>query len=184
MEQSSINRLSKEEWLHRALELFVKGGNVKLRIDSLVKSIGVTKGSFYWHFKDRKDFIVSLSKYWVDYSTLQVVDIVNQQWGNPKKCLLILMKTVFEKDLGKYDLTMRAWAAMNPEVAKIIRKTDEQRIATVSKLFYEMGFRGEELQGRTDAFFCYMAGSHINKIKSKSEELKHLKWKHAFFTRP
>jgi AcrR family transcriptional regulator len=177
-------RLSREEWLHQALELFAKEGKVKLRIDSLVKGIGVTKGSFYWHFKDRKDFIVSLSKYWVDYSTLQIVNIVNQQRSDAKKLLFVLMKAVFEKEVGRYDLTMRAWAASNPEVARIVRKSDEQRIATVSKLFHEMGFRGKELKGRTDAFFCYMAGSHINKIKSKEEELQHLKWKHAFFTRP
>lgn len=177
-------RLSREEWLHRALDLFAKEGKVKLRIDPLVKSIGVTKGSFYWHFKDRKDFIVSLSKYWVDYSTSQIVKIVKQQRGDAKKRLFVLMKAVFEKDVGRYDLTMRAWAASNPEVARIVRKSDQQRIATVSKLFHEMGFRGKELKGRTDAFFCYMAGSHIYKIKSKRDELQYLKWKHTFFTRP
>lgn len=177
-------RLTREKWLHSALDLFVKEGNVKLRIESLVEYIGVTKGSFYWHFKDRKDFIVSVSKYWVDYSTSQVVDIVNKQQGDAKKRLFALMKTVFEKDVGRYDLTMRAWAASNPEVARLVKKSDEQRIATVSKLFYEMGFRGKELQNRTDAFFYYMAGSHITKIKSKKEELKYLKWKHSFFTRP
>ena len=176
-------RLTREEWLHRALDLFVKEGKVKLRIESLVKSIGVTKGSFYWHFKDREDFIISLSQYWLDFCTSQVVDLVNQQGGDAKKRLFFLMKTVFEKDAGKYDLTMRAWAASNPEVARLVRRSDEQRIATVSKLFHEMGFRGKELKGRTDIFFCYMQGSPIITKKSKGEKLKHLKWKHAFFTR-
>jgi len=177
-------RLSREEWLHRALELFVKEGKVKLRVEPLVESIGVTKGSFYWHFKDRKDFIVSLSQYWLDYCTSQVVDLINQQGGDAKKRLFFLMKTVFEKDAGRYDLTMRAWAASNSEVARVVSKSDQQRIAIVSKLFHEMGFRGKELQNRTDAFFCYMQGSPIITKKSKGEKLKHLKWKHAFFTRP
>ena len=57
-------RLSKEEWLARALEVLGKKGAGELTIESLARHLGVTKGSFYWHFRDRADFFRQLIEYW------------------------------------------------------------------------------------------------------------------------
>ena len=57
-------RLSKEEWLARALEVLGKKGAGELTIESLARRLGVTKGSFYWHFKDRADFFRQLIEFW------------------------------------------------------------------------------------------------------------------------
>ena len=48
-------RLSREEWLARALEVLGKNGAGQLAVESLARQLGVTKGSFYWHFRDRAD---------------------------------------------------------------------------------------------------------------------------------
>ena len=49
-------RLSREGWLARALEVLGKKGAGQLAVESLARQLGVTKGSFYWHFRDRDDF--------------------------------------------------------------------------------------------------------------------------------
>ncbi len=48
-------RYSKEQWLKKSLDVISGQGFGSIVIDNLVDSIGVTKGSFYWHFKDRID---------------------------------------------------------------------------------------------------------------------------------
>jgi AcrR family transcriptional regulator len=63
LKNKSSKRLSREEWLSRALQVLSREGKAKLKIESLTKNLGVTKGSFYWHFKGRAEFVRSLADY-------------------------------------------------------------------------------------------------------------------------
>ena len=181
----SSKRLNREEWLSRALEVLSREGKAKLRIELLTNSLGVTKGSFYWHFKNRTDFVKNLAEYWARHSTDQVIEVVNQSQGAASDRLLNLMDFLCRKDFGKYDVSMRAWAAQEPEVARIVKKVDEQRFNFVRSLFIELGFKGLELEMRTRTFVVFHSlelGSFAR--GTKKERLKLLKHRHAFFTRP
>ena len=185
LKNKSSKRLNREEWLSRALEILSGEGKAKLRIDLLTKSLGVTKGSFYWHFRDRADFVKSLAEYWAKYSTDQVIEEVNQSQDTASDRLLKLMDFLCRKDFGKYDVSMRAWAAQEPEVARIVKKVDKQRYAFVRSIFVELGFKGQELEMRTRTFVVFHSlelGSFAR--GTKKERLKLLKLRHAFFTRP
>jgi AcrR family transcriptional regulator len=178
-------RLTREQWLSLALDVVARKGGAKLRIDRLVRDLEVTKGSFYWHFKNRDDFVRSLVDYWVSYSTSQVIEEVNRVGGDAKKRFYVVLEKVTREDLGRYDLAMRAWAALEPAVARVVTKVDAQRLSYVRGLFSEMSFRGQELELRARAFVCYMAGEHVFYAReSKKEQIRKLKQKYKFFTRP
>jgi AcrR family transcriptional regulator len=183
--RKDAGRLSRDQWLARALDVLTTDGGAKLRIDTLVQDLGVTKGSFYWHFKDRDDFVASLTAYWVEYSTKQVIDKVSEAKGGAKERLSALVEAVFSEKLGRYDLVMRAWATREPGVTRIVKKVDEQRFEFIRALFSEMGFRGRELDNRTRLFVCYMAGEHVTFAKeSREKQRKEMKARLTFFTRP
>jgi AcrR family transcriptional regulator len=185
LKRKDAKRLSREQWLVRALDILAREGGAKLRIDKLVQDLGVTKGSFYWHFKDRDDFVASLAAYWAEHSTRQVIDKVEQVKGDAKAKLAGVSEVVFSEDLGRYDLVMRAWAARQPGVARVVKNVDRQRFAFVRSLFSEMGFRGRELDDRTRLFVCYMAGEHVTFVKESGEKQRRAaKARLAFFTRP
>ena len=178
-------RLNREEWLSRSLEVLSREGKAKLRIDPLTKSLGITKGSFYWHFMNRADFVKSLAEYWAKYSTDQVIQVVNQLRGDASDRMFGLMDYLVRNDFGSYDVAMRAWAAQEPEVARIVKKVDEERFPFVCSVFAELGFKGQELEMRTRTFVVF----HSLELGSigrgtKKERLKLLKLRHAFFTRP
>ena len=139
-------KLTRQKWLEFSLELLIKEGNTKLRIDNLVRCMGVTKGSFYWHFKNRDDFILSLVEHWIKISTLVVVEHMQQIPGDGKKRLFELLKFIVINDLTRYDVAIRAWALMEPQVAHIVRKADQRRLDFVRNLFAEMGFERNELK--------------------------------------
>jgi len=182
--KKDAKRLSREQWLARAMDVLAREGGARLRIDSLVRDLGVTKGSFYWHFKDRDDFIASLSAFWAEYSTKRVIDKVGRSRGDAKARLAAVVEAVFSEDLGRYDLVMRAWAARQPGVAEVVKRVDEQRFAFLRSLFSEMGFGGQELETRTRVFVCYMAGEHVTFMKeSREEQRESMKKRLVFFTR-
>ena len=75
--RNSVQNLSREDWLEKALNVVSRVGGAKLRINNLVTEVGVTKGSFYWHFKDREDFVRSLIDHWHQRYTLTVSDYLD-----------------------------------------------------------------------------------------------------------
>ncbi len=167
------------------MEILIKEGNTKLRIDHLVRCMGVTKGSFYWHFKDRDDFILSLIEYWADRSSLGAVEHMKQIQGSAEERLLELMQFIVINDLARYDIAVRAWALMEPGVAHFVEETDKWRLNLVRTLFTEMGFEGKELEMRARTLITYHAMEHGLLIKkTRKERFEMLQLQHTMFTRP
>ena len=135
-------RLSREEWLSQALEILAREGNAKLRVDAICKALGVTKGSFYWHFRDRRDFLRSLIEYWSTAFTTVGIDAIQGLQGDARERLFGLMKLLHDAGYPRHDVSVRALAAQEPELAEIVRNVDRQRLAYVRSLFAEMGFSG------------------------------------------
>ena len=73
--------LSRNEWLARALEVLAKEGSSVMTVDALVKRLNVTRGSFYWHFEDRADFIRQLVHYWSVAFTEEIAKEVSKVRG-------------------------------------------------------------------------------------------------------
>ncbi len=58
--------LDRGAWLEAAADAIAEGGFGEARILTLAKKLGVTRGSFYWHFRGHDDFIRSLLERWRD----------------------------------------------------------------------------------------------------------------------
>jgi AcrR family transcriptional regulator len=154
----SNGRLGRDEWLARALDILALEGQAKLRIEPLCTALGVTKGSFYWHFKDRDDFVRSLVEFWRDHFTAPVIEQITRMDGSTRDRLKSLMHTVSEGGLARYDVSIRAWAAQDPElVASMVKAVDKRRLAFVGSLFEEMGFDKENAEMRARASVAYLS---------------------------
>lgn len=148
-EDGANGRLGREEWLARALDILALEGQATLRIDRLCTALGVTKGSFYWHFEDRDDFVRSLVAFWSDNFTDPVLRRITRMEGSPRDRLKALMHTVSEGGLARYDVSIRAWAAQDPELlASTVKAVDRRRLAFTWALFEEMGFDKENAEMR------------------------------------
>lgn len=132
--------LSREAWLEAALDVVSGSGGARLRIDRLVEAVGVTKGSFYWHFESRGDFIVKLIDYWHERYTLTVSAYLDSLEATPTDKLKRLMEMVFVEQLTRHDLAIRAWAIVEPELRKRVKRTDDYRLNYLRMLFSGMGF--------------------------------------------
>jgi AcrR family transcriptional regulator len=177
-------RHSREEWLTLALDVLAEEGRAKIEIEYLAKRLGVTKGSFYSHFADRRDFVTSVAYYWADTLTTKALDHLSQIEEKGEKKLLLMMQTIKDQELDKYDIMMRVWALDEPLVAEQVEKVDKARFEYIKSVFVEMGFTGDELETRSMIFQVYhsmsnaMQGSFFEK-----KRYKHQKLRHQFFTR-
>ncbi|MFZ9012276.1 MAG: TetR/AcrR family transcriptional regulator, partial [Anaerohalosphaeraceae bacterium] len=98
---SSKKRFSKTTWLEKSLEILSKEGEKKLTVEHLVKEMGVTRGSFYWHFKSRADYIQCLSEYWAEEYSAKAMRLANSEKPDAKERLLFLFQHLTEFDIAR-----------------------------------------------------------------------------------
>src|SRR5580693_7759368 len=56
--------LTREDWLAAARRALLHGGPAAVRVDTLARQLKISRGSFYWHFKDRSDLLAALLAEW------------------------------------------------------------------------------------------------------------------------
>jgi AcrR family transcriptional regulator len=154
--QKRSPRLSREAWLAQALDVLARHGNAKLRVETIAAALGVTTGSFYWHFKNRDEFLESLVRYWGTEFTDPVIEHVSSLDGDARQRLIALTDHVIRGDYAQFDVSVRAWAAQEPAIQPLVMEVDRRRLAFVRSLFAELGYDGSELEMRTRACLGYM----------------------------
>ena len=176
-------RLSREAWLAEALEVLAEDP-AHLRVDQLAQRLGVSKGSFYWHFENREEFSRALAEYWKDADTQSVVRAMAEADGSPERQFRVMIKAIIEGRLAKYDLAVRAWARIEPSIAPIVREVDEIRMQNVRRLFEEMGFEEPELSVRSRVFMVAHSFDDALTIPLSDDELSaQIETRFEFFTR-
>ena len=78
MTDKSLKRLSRKDWLHGALELLTVTGIEGVKIVPLAERLGVTSGSFYWHFKNRKELHEALLYFWEHEMTDIAIEVAKR----------------------------------------------------------------------------------------------------------
>ena len=110
MEKLPNKRLGREDWIHAALGMLKERGVDGLKIVGLAERLGVTSGSFYWHFADRSDLLASLLGYWEIAKTDAIIAGWSASDRAPADRILGLMTQVVEQDTAALDQVISVWA--------------------------------------------------------------------------
>ena len=148
-------RLGRDDWLVQALEVLQAEGIRGVRVERLARDLGVTKGSFYWHFKSRDDLFASLLDHWARVWTASVIDEARGLELPPREKLERLLEQVTRRRMGRYDLAVRAWAAFDERAAETVRRVDACRLEFMEEVLRDMGFVGDQLAMRARAILYY-----------------------------
>ncbi len=176
-------RLDREDWLGAALEVLQSEGVGKVNVVRIARDLGVTSGSFYWHFKDRNDLLQSMLDFWVSSQTEEILENVDQ--GTPSDRLLKLMEILTLGEQARYEVAIRAWAGFDKMAAEVVRGTDKRRIEWLRSIFHELGFSGVEAEMRARLFVYYQLAEPMvlwREPKSKQREIVRLR--HRLLTSP
>jgi AcrR family transcriptional regulator len=160
-------RLDKEAWIKAGLRELVRQGPEAVRVEPLAQILGVTKGSFYWHFKDRKALLRALVEAWQSRATNAIVDEVEAEGGNAAVKLATLFTVVSRTD-GRLDKAVRGWAAQDPDVRAAVEAIDRRRLAYLESLFKETGFSPADAAARARLIYHALVGQYMMGQKAGS----------------
>ena len=131
------NQLQRFDWLRTALDIFVAEGIDAVRITRLAADLGVTRGSFYWHFRNREDLINSLVSYWKDKNTAAITASMAQATSLADG-IFRFFETCIDAALfdPRLDLALREWARRSASIHALVASEDQARIDALCA-FYE-----------------------------------------------
>jgi AcrR family transcriptional regulator len=124
--------LERNDWIRAARLALLRGGVEAVRVERLARDLHVTKGSFYWHFKDREELLDLLLREWEQELSEDIIPRLRGLRG--RKALLSLVRMLVKRvPLGEQgrlpsDGAIFAWAAVSPEVAQRVNCAERERI--------------------------------------------------------
>ena len=83
-------RTPRSTWIEAGLRALAAGGPDAVRIEPLAKTLGVTRGGFYWHFADRRALLDEMLDTWERATIDEVIERVEGEGGDPEARLLRL----------------------------------------------------------------------------------------------
>ena len=130
--------LSAADWSRAALDAIAEGGIEHVTVEGLARQLGVTKGSFYWHFADRNALVASALDLWEQLGTQDIIDQL-QLVSDPEARLRALFVTAFG-DLvdGPADAALMA-RIDDPVVGPVVDRVTAARVAFLDEVYRELG---------------------------------------------
>ncbi len=158
-----------------------------ITIGALCERLGVSRGSFYWHFADREDFLVAIIEHWEQESTVAIRDIVFALDASAEERLFRLLELIITYRYSNFELPMRLWAMKEPKTSEVLQRIDKTRYEGVRSLFKEMGFTGDDLDMRTETvviFYNFMDSLTVpmRGNRNKATLLRQNKLRHQMLT--
>ncbi len=156
--------MSRNTWTDAALEALAAGGIEAVRVESLAKKLAVTKGSFYWHFSDRRDLREAVLERWEERATSQIIEQVErQQPDDPRSQLRALIQAVFRAGPMGYRIEneIRNWAAADELAAQAVKRVDRRRLDYVVGLLRPMGHSPASARRRARLLYRAMIGEFL-----------------------
>lgn len=154
--------LAERDWLMAALAALGNSGVQGVRVETLAKQLGVTKGSFYHHFAKRQVLLDRMVAYWQRIATEQVIEQTNASTTDAGERLLNLALFVFESrvDYDNIESAIREWAASAPQVAEVVAAVDAKRIAYVAELLRGAQIPPDVAQRRAHLMYRALIGEY------------------------
>ena len=180
----SRERLSREDWLQAALETMRSAGIDGVKLVPLARRLGVTTGSFYWHFKNRRELHDALLEYWEREMTDAVIDAANAFAGSPRERIWRLMEQVMTAGLASLDLALWHWAQTDTGARRAFKRVLKKRFEFAARTFSQAGFSDEQAEVRGRMMVVYMMGESTLVSGPMAKRKKNLKLKHAILTAP
>ncbi len=164
-------QVSKLDWIEAGLELVGWVGVSGIKITDLARRLGVTKGSFYWHFKDRDDYLESIVQAWEEDSRALFARVDAEP--DPHKRLGVMLDLVTERvghRKGRLpDHAMFTWAHHDRKIARRVALVEQERLDVLTRLGRDLGFSRGEAESRM--LIMYLAAASWLERENRCPEL-------------
>ncbi len=154
-------KLSPEDWIKAAFRRLGAGGIAAIKAEAIARDLNVSKGSFYWHFKDLPDLKAQMLAHWEDQATQRIIDMSNAAGDRLARLLELVTSDLADPYGGlSTEAAIREWARVDPGAAMAQARTDKVREAYLAEILADVMDEGAERAARI-IFLAYTGAVHV-----------------------
>jgi AcrR family transcriptional regulator len=150
------DQLSARDWLDQGLRTLARNGFTALKAEPLAKAMGVSRGSFYWHFADIGAFHAAILAQWRDVAAEQIIANVEAA-SKDENPLALLLRRVFGERLT-LERAVRTWATVDPAARAAVQAIDQRRLSYVESLLKQSGVADDVARARAQILYWAFLG--------------------------
>ncbi|MGL4177253.1 MAG: TetR/AcrR family transcriptional regulator [Dermatophilaceae bacterium] len=158
-----MSRYSRETWVDAAFSALAEGGADQVKVERLATRLGVTKGSFYHHFPDRRALHLAMLDTWEERGTTRIIDDVDATSSNPRERLSRLAHRTFapHPEDDAIESALRAWAQVDTSIAAALARVDARRLDYTAALLAATGMTAATARRRAGYFYRMLIGEFL-----------------------
>lgn len=144
--------LSADDWAEAALDVMASGGLAAVAVEPLARRLGVTKGSFYWHFANREALLLAALRRWEAQETDEIIARAERLLDPYERIVQVFKQANSSVRAGRLNLALAA-SSDHPGVQSFVRRVSERRLAFLRQCYEALGLDAE--QARQWSTFAY-----------------------------
>lgn len=142
-----------QSWIEAGFRALTRGGPSAIKVEAIAREMGVSKGSFYWHFSGVPALRTAMLELWRKVATDQIIITVDAASDDPMARLRTLMEMAAQAPSDAYggagtEAAIRDWARFDPEAAQVLAVVDAARMAYLTKLMSATGTTAAKQKAR------------------------------------
>lgn len=149
-------QLSAKDWIDQGIKALMERGFTALKADPLAKAMGVSRGSFYWHFADIAAFHAAILAHWREIAAEQIIANLEAA-AKDENPLELLLHRVFGQRM-KLEKAIRHWASVDPAARSAVQAIDQRRLGYVENLLIQSGLSLEAARARAQILYWAFLG--------------------------
>jgi AcrR family transcriptional regulator len=161
-------RMAAQDWTDFALKLAREGYDA-LKADVLARKLGVSRGSFYWHFTDLDNFHARVIEHWRQTATEAVIADLERYESREERLEVLLRRALGHHNA--LEMRMRAWADNNAEAARAVRDMDRRRREYMERLLVDAGIAPTLAATRVQLLYWTYLGAALSQSRPTGEQL-------------
>jgi len=150
------DQLSAEDWLDLGLRTLAKSGFTALKAEPLAKAMGVSRGSFYWHFADIGVYHAAILKHWREVAAEQVIANL-EAVAKDRDAVALLLRRAFSSTPA-LENAIRTWATVDPAARAAVQAIDQRRLGYIETLLRQAGLSADPARARAQILYWAFLG--------------------------
>ncbi|MFI0351165.1 TetR/AcrR family transcriptional regulator [Actinomadura sp. 9N407] len=151
--------IGRQDWIEAGYQELARGGERGLAITALAARLRVTKGSFYWHFKDRGELTRALLDRWAYERTDEMLGLALGSTADPRERLRRIQ--ALGREVAPIDRAMRLWAQHDPAAEDAVRHADRTLLKQITACLDDLGFAPDDARLRALMMLRTWVGGYL-----------------------
>lgn len=151
------SRLSAADWEQAALDVIAEQGVAAVAVESLARRLGVTKGSFYWHFGTRDELLDATLRRWEQAEAEALIARVDRI-ADPRERLLELFRRTSREMRSHVIYSGLLKALDHPAVRPVMQRVSQRRIQYLALAYRALGLSRRDATHRARLAYAAYVG--------------------------